>query len=175
MKNVVSSLVVILVVGCTTVQAGKAINGYGGLGLSVIDGGLTASKDNGFHLTAGVGRDISRLGEVVLKGTYTWFGERPFGHFGMVRNLKAGDVGLYFKLNLRKERQRSFVYLLAGGGGLAVSTWRTTTTFYSGVGIGGVLDLGDAGKPNLELRWLMPPSESQLANPYVLLTIGLTL
>lgn len=175
MKNVVSSLVVILVVGCTTVQAGNAFHGYGGLGTSVTDGRANDSKDIGFVVTAGLGRNFSRLGEVVLKGAYMWFGEKPTGYFGTPLARRVGALGLYLKLNLRKERQRSFVYLLAGGGGLTINTWSSASSYYLGTGLGGEIRVENSRKLNFELRWIIPSSGGSTSNPFVLLTIGIAI
>lgn len=175
LKTIIFLLAVSLAIETSTAQAGNAFHGYGGVGLSVTDGRANDSKDIGFAVTAGLGRNFSRLGEVVLKGAYMWFGEKPTGYFGTPLKRRVGALGLYLKLNLRKERQRSFVYLLAGGGGLTINTWSSASSYYLGTGLGGVIRVENSRKLNFELRWIVPSSGGSTSNPFVLLTIGVAI
>lgn len=168
-------MAVSLAIETSTAQAGNAFHGYGGVGLSVTDGRANDSKDIGFAVTAGLGRNFSRLGEVVLKGAYMWFGERPASHYSQPQNWKIRCIGLYLKLNLRKERQRSFFYLLAGGGGLTASLGQSSSSYYLGTGLGGEIRVENSRKLNFELRWIIPSSGGSTSNPFVLLTIGVAI
>lgn len=169
MKTVIFFLTLTLAAGTATAGPSKSFRFYGGAGASSYKSGNGDHRDFGFALSTGVGRDLTRLGEVVVKGAYLWLGDQS-----QARTLRS--VGLYLKMNLRNERQRSWVYLQAGGGGLTVFHRGTSSSYYFGAGIGGVINVENSRKLNLELQVMVPSSGGHNQSwPFAFLTFGVAL